>query len=174
MTDNDSFPYVCKLHFFRRFKSAGSAAREKFFFQIFFIHQDHERLLQLQHCHVCSMSTVTASWLIGDEWKSFDYFRLFSVFARIRMVAKGTAVKCFLCHASVPYNSNDRQVQPDLMIHKHSTNRYLFPTPQKPTAKASGGAARSLLWPRVLSRWVKNKTCHCNLELCLYLVTVMA
>ena len=108
--------------FFRSFKNAGSAAREMFIFQIFFIHQDHERLLQLQHCHVCSMATVTASWLIGDEWKSFDYFRLFSVFARIRMVAKGTAVKCFLCHASVPYNSNDRQVQPDLMIHKHSTN----------------------------------------------------
>ena len=26
------------------------------------------------------------------------------------MVAKGTAVKCFLCHASVPYTSVDRQV----------------------------------------------------------------
>ena len=43
-----------------------------------------------------------------------DHFRLLfwqdRIYQHLRMVAKGTAVICFLCQASVPYSSGDRQV----------------------------------------------------------------
>ena len=113
-----SLRYVCHSYFFRRSSekksNCWSVIGFAVIFQISFIHLKWETKCSIE-AHVLAFQVIDISSRLPERpdqvgmSEKCDNFRLFWVFARFRMVAKGTAVKCFLCHASVPYTSNDRQ-----------------------------------------------------------------